>query len=148
MVKTGLCQPHTHGPCGKMQVSMVPGGCGFHNLALQTEEPLPKVWSWGDAGISNHKAIYQVCHKNECVWVFQKTFYGLYVQRVCVVHMCVAEGLHSMSQQPSDLPRYCPHLVPTRGLCHCTVVGAMLTPPPFLACGPVQCFQYCMYQAV
>lgn len=79
MVETVGTLSTPHGPCGKIQVSMAPGRCGFHNLALQDRgaSPFPRFGVRVDAGIFNRKAIYQVCHENQCVWVFQKTFYGV-----------------------------------------------------------------------
>lgn len=79
---------------------------------------------------------------------FSEDFMELCVQRVYIVQMCVAEGLHSMSEQPSDPPQVLPQLGTNQRTvaltqCHCAVVCATLTPPPFLACGTVHCFQYC-----
>lgn len=119
------------GPCGKMQVNMAPGGYDFHNVALQTEEPLPEVWFWGDAGTSNHTAIYQVCHKN-----FSEAFLWSCECRESTQCRCVRLKDLGLSERPVTLSR--------GGLCAVCHTDST----SFSGLWSSTCFQYCVVLGV
>lgn len=100
--------PASRGPYGKMHVTMEPGVCGFHNLVIQAEEPLPEVWSCVMLG-APRLFIFTKCLKPGVIkfmcMIFQRLSTELYLQGVYIVQMCVAKGFSQHEKTTGTLSR-------------------------------------------